>query len=185
MAQEIGMGVIGVGTMGQLFSRLIAELSSARLVAVADIDEQCTEGVGARYGVSAYGDYRKLLECNEVDAVVVATPDRHHKEPCVAAARACKHIFVEKPLAAIVSEAQEIVDAAKENGVMLMVGHVLRFDPRVAHIQKAANSDQLGEILHLYARRNAYLYTGQVFAEHYPGPFPGRTLCRHDELGDW
>lgn len=166
MTQEIGIGVIGVGTMGQLFSKLIAELPSARLIAVADIDEERAQEVGVRCSVPAYGDYRPLIERKDVDAVLVTTPDKYHLEPSVAAAQMGKHIFVEKPLATVVSEAQEIVDTAKENKVMLMVGHSLRFDPRVACIQRAASSGQLGEILHLYARRNAYLHTGRKYSQN-------------------
>jgi UDP-N-acetylglucosamine 3-dehydrogenase len=166
MSQEIGIGIIGAGVMGgQYFSKLVTELSSARLVAVADIDERRAQEVGARYNIPAYKDCQQLIERKDVDAVLVTTPDKDHLEPSKAAAQAGKHLFVEKPLATVVREAQEIVNTAKENSVILMVGHSLRFDPRVARMQEAASSGQLGEIFHLHARRNAYLRTGRKYSQ--------------------
>ena len=111
--------------------------------------------------VVGFTDYRGLLAMPEMDAVTIAVSDQFHHEPCKDAANRGIHIFLEKPIADNSAHAQEILNAARENNVKLMVGHTLRFDPRYLEIKRIIDEGQLGEIIHVYARRNATVKSGR------------------------
>ncbi len=92
---------------------------------------------------------------------MVATPDQFHREPCELAASKGLHIFLEKPIAASFEDGQAILEARERYGIKLMVGHTLRYDPRYVAIQQAAASGKFGDIIHMYARRNATVWSGR------------------------
>jgi len=151
------VAVVGVGYMGSIYARILAELPRAELVAVSDCDEERAAALGSELGVSTYGgsDPRPMLQAHpEIEAVVVATPEPSHYEPSMAVIEAGRHLCVEKPLAMSVREARSLVHAAKEAGVSMMVCHVLRFDPRFTLMREAIVRGDIGEVIHLYARRN-------------------------------
>jgi predicted dehydrogenase len=95
-----------------LHAKVYAELASAELVAVADVDSESLNGVQARYGVDGYADYHQLLERDDIDVVDICTTDKLHLEPVAAAARAGKHILGEKPLASTVEDCDLMIQAA-------------------------------------------------------------------------
>ena len=121
------IGVIGVGHLGQHHARIYAELPQTHLVGVADIDETRRIEIGNRFRVAHFGEYRSLLR--QVDAVSVAVPTLQHKEVVQACLEAGVHVLVEKPIAATTEEARQMVNLAKQNGLIVHVGHVERFNP--------------------------------------------------------
>ncbi len=124
--EPIKVGVIGVGSLGQHHARVFAELAGARLVGVEDVDRARAIAIADRHGCRAVTDYRELLP--DVEAVSVVTPTLLHHviaRTCLAAGR---HVLVEKPLAATVAEARDLVAAAADRGVTLQVGHIERFN---------------------------------------------------------
>jgi len=149
------LGVIGLGFMGSLHARLWHELPHADLIAVADIDEAAGKALGSRLGCAFHADYADLLARDDIDAVSIVTPDRLHVAPAVHAARAGKHILLEKPMAHDSAAAAEIAAAVEASGVRLMVAHVLRFDPRYVQLRAAAAPERLGQPIHLRAKRNS------------------------------
>lgn len=155
--EPVGMGLIGCGFMGTTYARILAESRETKLVGVADVDEERAQSLAVCYRVPAYQDFRDLLWDEGVQAVVVATSDQAHLDPCVAAAQAGKHIFVEKPLATTAGDGAQIIDAAHKAGVVLLVGHTLRFSPPYFMAREAIVGGRLGEIIHMYARRNGPL----------------------------
>ncbi|HXG24921.1 MAG TPA: Gfo/Idh/MocA family oxidoreductase [Chthonomonadales bacterium] len=162
MVSELGVAVIGVGRMGQPIAQVLFHLPNARLVAVCDVEPQTVERVSKEIGVPGYTDFRQMLaEEPGIEAVCVCTSDQAHREPCVAAAQANKHIFVEKPLAVNVEDGETIVRAAHDAGVKLMVGHILRFDPRYIGAQQAVAEGRIGEPIHAFVRRNNILASGR------------------------
>ena len=124
--KKIKVGVIGVGSLGQHHARVFAELTGARIVGVADVDRARAVAIAGRHGCRAVTDYHELL--SDVEAVSVVTPTLLHHVIARACLAAGRHVLVEKPLAATVSEARDLVAAAADRGVTLQVGHIERFN---------------------------------------------------------
>lgn len=154
MAHRLRMGVIGVGFMGSYHARLWHQLPNTELVAIADPNEAVGKPLAAELGCTHLSDAAALLARPDIDAVSIVTPDLHHVAPAAAAAKAGKHILLEKPMAHTAAAAEEIARAVEAAGVRLMVAHVLRFDPRYVQLREAADPSSLGEAIHLRAKRN-------------------------------
>jgi UDP-N-acetylglucosamine 3-dehydrogenase len=150
--------------MGELHARVFAEMPDTRLVAVADIDDRVAQRVADTFGVPGTTNLEEAIIRDDVHVVSICTSDQAHVEPCRIAAQAGKHILLEKPLATTVEDAEAIIAAAKEAGVLLMVGHILRFDPRYAGAKKAIADGAVGEIIHMYGRRYNVVASGQRIA---------------------
>jgi predicted dehydrogenase len=161
MGDTLGAAVIGLGMMGQRHARIWAELPETKLVRVYDLDAALTREQAAAHGVPAAGSLEQALGAPGVDLVSVCTDDRYHLEPCVAAAEAGKHVLVEKPLALTLADADAIIAACEQAGVTLMVGHVVRFDPRYQVAKQAIDAGEVGDVIHVYGRRNNVLASGK------------------------
>lgn len=172
--KELRMGVIGLGYIGSLHTRIIAENPCAILAAVADVNGETAEKFGAEYGCRAYADYEEMLKNEELDAVSVCVPEDYHVAPAVAAANAGVNLFLEKPIAKTAAEALEIKDACEKNGVRLMVGHVLKLDPRYVQLHDSVKAGELGEISQIFVKRQnpksvAARFRGRVSFFYYLG----------------
>jgi len=154
MADRLRMGVIGVGFMGSYHARLWHQLPHTELVAIAEPNEAVGKPLAAELGCEHLPDAAALLARPDIDAVSIVTPDLHHVAPAVAAAKAGKHILLEKPMAHSTAAAEEIAAAVEAAGVRLMVAHVLRFDPRYVQLRQAADPATMGDTIHLRAKRN-------------------------------
>src|SRR6185295_7634019 len=86
-------------------------------------------------------------------AVVIATPVRFHFEMAKACLQAGKHVFVEKPMARTTAEGEELVELARENGLVLMVGHTFLFSPAVRRMKEIIDAGDIGDIQYISARR--------------------------------
>jgi predicted dehydrogenase len=152
--RTLKVGVIGLGFFGERHARIYAALPNARLVAVCDRDEARARQIATQLGAEPVTSAADLLGRDDIDAVSICLPDRHHTDVALHAAAAGKSILLEKPLAHDAAHARRIVDAAEAAGVRLMIGHILRFDPRYAQVHAAAAPALLGDPLHLRAKRN-------------------------------
>jgi UDP-N-acetylglucosamine 3-dehydrogenase len=124
--------------------------------------EERLDEVAAKFGAAKkYTDYRELLGDPDIDSVSVVTHFYDHKEITVEALKAGKHVLLEKPMAKTVAECDAIVEASESATGILMVGHVCRFDPRVALAKEAVDQGRLGKIVYMYARRNLSGQIGQ------------------------
>ncbi len=126
---RLAMAMIGTGGRGRHLARQFTKLEGVRVVAACDADSRaaaaCAGEVNTRYGDGAcqtYRDFREVLARREIDAVTVATPDHWHALIGIAAARAGKHIFCEKPLANSIGESRALRDAVVKAGVVLQTG---------------------------------------------------------------
>ncbi len=126
MTAPLRVGVVGVGYLGSIHARIYAGMANAELVGVADIDPKTAERVAGEHGCRSYADPYALLD--QVDAVSVAVPTTAHKEVALPYLKAGKHVLLEKPIAPSVAEAQVIVDAAERADVVLLIGHLERFN---------------------------------------------------------
>jgi UDP-N-acetylglucosamine 3-dehydrogenase len=101
-----------------------------------------------------YTDYRELLANPSIDAISLTTNIDEHRDIAIEALRSGKHVLVEKPMAPTVADCDRMIDASKQSGRLLMVGHICRFDPRVAIAKQAIEEGRVGQIISMNARRN-------------------------------
>lgn len=154
MTGRLKVGVIGLGFFGSRHARVFHDHPAADLIAVAELDPTRLAETVRATDAEGYSDYRKLLALPELQAVSICLPDRQHEEAAIAAAQAGKAILLEKPLAHTAEAARRIV-AAVGSGGRLMIGHILRFDARYVQVFDAAHPENLGQPIHLRAKRNA------------------------------
>jgi predicted dehydrogenase len=149
--KRVGIGIIGLGYIGQVHLRHSLKLSNARLVGVADLSQKAlnkAKKVGVR---KAFTNYEDLLREPEVDAVIIGLPTHLHLECATKAIQAKKHVFLEKPIARNVAEAKEIVETAQRGSVKLMMGYPLRFSKSLRDLKKKIESGVLGDVVAAYA----------------------------------
>ncbi len=126
---ELRVGVIGVGHHGRQHARIYGELPGIVLAAVADTDEETLKCVSQEWGVPSFADYREVTP--QVDAVSIATPTASHHAIAHHFLSSGKHVFLEKPMASTVEEADDLIRLADQNGRVLQIGHVERFNPAI------------------------------------------------------
>jgi predicted dehydrogenase len=126
---KIRVGVLGVGHLGRLHARLYREVEQAELIGIYDTDLEKANEVGREFGVTVFDSRDALLK--EVEAVNIVTPTSDHYESAQAALENDCHLFIEKPLMARESEAENIINNAATNNKLLQVGHIERFNPAI------------------------------------------------------
>src|SRR5436309_9503236 len=136
------LGVVGVGVMGSNHARVIAELPGVEFVGVADPDRPQAKFVAETLGCTAVSDLDALIELG-IDAATIAAPTHLHHDLALACIRRGIHVMVEKPIASSAEEGRRIIAAARRAGVILMVGHVERFNPAVAAIKEAIHGEDI------------------------------------------
>ena len=149
MKDPIGICLIGCGRAGMIHARNFASrIPHAKMTAVSDVSEETGRSAAKELGVDRwYADYRRALEDPQVDAVVIASPTKYHRGIAVAAARAKKQIFCEKPMAMEVSECAEMIRAAEENGVALQIGFMRRFDASFRRAKEIVDAGAIGAVV--------------------------------------
>lgn len=138
-----------MGAIGRLHAEHLAKLiPNASLVAIADSYLAAAKDVAGRLGVDkVYADYNEMLRDQEVEAVAIAAPTFLKKDMVPAAARAGKHVFVEKPMSLTTEDCDVMISAARSNGVKLQVGYQRRFDNAFVRVEKAIVAGELGKIM--------------------------------------
>ncbi|MEO6914450.1 MAG: Gfo/Idh/MocA family oxidoreductase [Chitinophagaceae bacterium] len=121
------VGVFGVGHLGKFHINNWREISGIELVGFFDPDDKAAEEAINTYGLKRFNNQESLIDA--CDAVDIVAPTQFHFAICAAAIRKVKHVFVEKPLAATMNEARELVKLAREVSIKFQVGHVERFNP--------------------------------------------------------
>ena len=153
VAGEIRVGIIGAGLIGQAHSLMLRRISdrtngSVRVVAVADHQAKAAENLAAHWPqAKALGSSAEVIADETINAVWICTPTAHHREACVLAAQAGKHIFCEKPLAMTAADAQEMAGAISAAGVISQVGLVLRFSPVYTVVRALVSDRGAGAVL--------------------------------------
>jgi scyllo-inositol 2-dehydrogenase (NAD+) len=144
--RKLGVGVLGVGEMGKRHAENLRRLvPEARLVAIADASAARARQVAAELEVEGWYDtLEAMLERKDLDAVLIATPDKFHAQAVETAARAGKDILCEKPLALGLAEARAALDAVSQAGRHLQVGFMRRYDPAYAAAMKRIEAGEIG-----------------------------------------
>jgi predicted dehydrogenase len=143
----INVGVIGYGYWGPNLVRNLVECPGATMKVVCDMKPERLAQVERRYpGLRTTTSASDLIDDPQVDAVVIATPVKHHFDFALTALRAGKHVLVEKPLASTSAQATQLIDEAAARRLVLMVGHTFVYTGAVRKIRELSFSGDLGEI---------------------------------------
>ena len=155
MERKIKVGVIGVGQMGYYHAQIYKKLPMVELIAICEYNDERRAQIQKEFQCKAYKDYKELLENPEIDAVSIALPDNMHRECVELAVANNKHILLEKPLAKELEDGKVLYEITKNYDKVFTVGFLLRFDPRFNMLKQSLDKGELGDIIHLYCRRNS------------------------------
>ena len=150
----VNIGVIGCGHWGPNHVRIFSDLDRSRVVACADLQSSRLKRIQQRFpDVETVSDYRLLLERDDIDAVVIATPTHTHAGITGEALSAGKHLLVEKPLATTALEARMLNALAEASERLLMVGHVFLYNHGIMKLREVIARGELGHVHYLDAVR--------------------------------
>ena len=153
--KKVRAGVAGVGAIGRNHARIYSGLENAELTAIYDADAERAAAIAKEFGGAVAGSLEEFVAL--VDAASVATPTVAHREIGTVLLEAGKHVLVEKPIADSPEAARALVDLARARGCVLQVGHIERFNPVMAQLEKRLNQPKFVEV-------------------HRLSPFPNRSI---------
>ena len=166
MVKQINTAVIGLGMFGALQAQVYAESPLSELKAVVSRSPERAREIGERFDANWYTDFREMLEKErDLEAVSIVNRDAEHKEPAIACAQAGKDIFLEKPMAPTLEEADEIIEAVQKAGVRMMVNFTLRFDPTYVAAYERIQAGEIGDVVTMFGRRNGTLPGAQHYGQ--------------------
>ncbi len=146
MSKELGFAIIGCGVISPFHARAIQEIKGVKLVIVCDAVEKSAEKTGKEFGVKWTSNLDEVLSNSDVDIVNICTPSGLHRDIAIKAAKAGKHLIVEKPLEITLPKCDEIIKAARENKVKLAVIFSSRFKDGAQKLKKAIEKKRFGQI---------------------------------------
>lgn len=147
MADLINMGVIGYGYWGPNLVRNFGELPGSQVLAVSDLSSERLAKVQALYpSMKTTKDYRDLLSDPKINAIAIATPVSTHFDLAMAALKAGKHVFVEKPITVSSEQAMRLIEEAEKRNLVLMVDHTFVYTGAVRKIHDLIATNVLGDI---------------------------------------
>jgi len=131
---KLKIGVIGAGHLGKFHIKMLKQIDGCELVGIYDLDTKTANNAGDEFRVRVFDSLEGLLQ--EVEAVSIATVTRTHYEVAKKCMEHNIHVFVEKPITADISQAEELVKTAAERNLNLQVGHIERFNPALISLEK-------------------------------------------------
>jgi predicted dehydrogenase len=158
---RVRVAVIGVGHLGRHHARILSSLEGAELVAVVDTDAERAAAAASATGAPALADFRDIAD--KVDAVTIAVPTELHRDVALPFLERGTSVLVEKPMARSLSEADELVAAARASGATLAVGQTERYNPAVAAVLPLVTSPRFVEVHRLGAFPDRSLDIDVVF----------------------
>ena len=160
---NVKFGIIGFGFMGHIHEQNLNKLDGAEVVAVCDIDQSRMED-SETPEVKKYTSVDDLLKLEEINTVIIAVTNTEHKEVAIKAAKAKKNIICEKPAAMNLNDYDEMVAAAKENGVIFTVHQQRRFDEDFKTAEAVYKSETLGDVYTI--KSQLYGFNGNMHDWH-------------------
>jgi UDP-N-acetylglucosamine 3-dehydrogenase len=149
----VRVAVIGVGSMGRHHARVYREMETVQLVAVVDINTAVGTRIGNLYGVPYYSDYRTMLDEVRPDAVTVSLPTSLHFAVASDLIARGVHVLIEKPITSTVEEADALIELSAQNGVIISVGHIERFNPVIVELRRRLEGNEIGQIYKVHLQR--------------------------------
>ena len=167
---KLRVGVIGVGAFGEVHVATYQSLPDVEIVAISDSRPERLEEVGEKYRVKGrHLDFRELCARRDIELISVVTQESAHLAPVLAAVKERKPVVLEKPIATSVEDGEQMIAAATEAGVFLMVGHILRFENKYATVKSWISEGRLGNVVSMHARRNRPKKLYKVYGDRIHG----------------
>ncbi len=146
--EKFKVGVIGTGFIGPAHVEALSRLSNTAVVALAECSDEIARSKAEMLGIEKhYGNYRQLLDDDDIQSVHICSPNYLHFEMAKAALVAGKHVICEKPLAISVAEAEELVDVAKKKGLVNAVNFNIRYYPLMRQVRTMVQKGDVGDVL--------------------------------------
>jgi predicted dehydrogenase len=152
LTNTLNIGLIGYGYWGPNLARNIADTDGVKLYAICEMNSGRMQRAKSLYGgnVELYTDeYRTILECTEIDAVVIATQTEPSYQIIMDALDAGKHCFIEKPIASTVERAENIQANARQHGLIVHCDHIMVFNPIIRYVKAMLDSGELGDLMYI------------------------------------
>lgn len=182
----INVGIIGMGTRGQMYAETVEQSNKATVAAVSDVNDGFLEKTKNHFNANGYTDYKDMFEQENLDAVIVATPDFLHKEPVILAAKKGIHIMVEKPFSTDMEEAEEMAEAIRQNNVKCLVGFENRWNSPFVAAKNAVGNGELGELNTMNSRLNDSIFVPTKMLKWAANSTPGWFLLSHSiDIACW
>ena len=174
MAQRLGFGFVGAGEIAVASATAVRDSDRAELVRTMDARHDLAADLATRFGGRPAESIEELLGDPDVQAVYISTPHHLHRDVAIAAARAGKHVFVEKPVGVGPADAQAVVQACRDAGVQCGVPFVVRYTPAYREAWRLVQAGAIGSITGFRA-----VYRGDKPRAYWSGGYSGRAT------GDW
>ena len=174
--KKTGLAIIGYGGMGGWHTRLAVRVEEIELLGVYDIKPE-RNALAVENGLYAYESLEALLADERVDVVTVAIPNHLHKDVCIQAMRAGKHVVCEKPVALSSAELQDMIDASKECGVIFTVHQNRRWDEDWRTVKHMYDNNTLGKVFRIESRVHG--------SRGIPGDWRNQKECGGGMVLDW
>ncbi len=184
---QIRIGIIGIGIMGDLYAKIYSAHPLSRVVAACARNQEKVDDFLRRHQIAnGYTDYRKMLERSDLDAVVVATPDHHHFAPTRAALESARHVLIEKPFTTSVAEADELIRIADNARKKIQVAFNHRWLSAYYQSKTSIAAGEIGSPLAGYARKNDTIFVPTEYITWAAETTPAWFLSSHDiDLMRW
>jgi predicted dehydrogenase len=154
MKKPITVAIVGFGYWGPNLVRNFRSIPECNLKAVCDLSEKRLKHMRSLYPeVAGETDFARLVGDPEINAIVIATSARLHYSMAKACLEAGKHVLIEKPMACATSECEELIQIAKQRGLVVMVGHTFLYSAAVRKIKEIVDNRDLGDLRYIAARR--------------------------------
>lgn len=145
-SNKVKFAVVGCGAISSVHFKGIHNSEGAELVAVCDIDQEAGDKAAKEHNVPVYYSIEELLKQDNIDVVNICTPSYLHPEQTIAAAKAGKHVFVEKPMAIHLKDIEPMIRACKENNVRLATVFPRRMSPQARYLRNLISKGELGKL---------------------------------------
>ncbi len=179
---QIRIGGIGVGRRGGTLVDLFRQFDAANVVGIADVDTKRAGKVASWVDGDVYQDYRKLLDRNDVDAIVTATPDHWRALVTIHACQAGKHVYAEKPMTWTVAEGRKMVDAARKHDVVWQTGSQQRSNPTNRRGCELVRNGRIGKVKKVIASNYESPWIYGMAGKPVPGHIDWERWCGPSEV---